>query len=135
VQLKGLLFGLGLAVVLVPGLGLAQSLSPMHGRGGTPSLVKGFRVKVGNPYRVRMTFELVPMDAGFGRRATNAVVTPAEVTLAPGYARPVIVAFKIPSGSKERTIGLCIMPKALAGPILPRVCGTYTGVRIAGLGG
>ena len=47
------------------GAASAQSLSPMHNEGETPSLVKGFKLYVGNPYRVRMVFEVIPMDPKF----------------------------------------------------------------------
>ncbi len=113
----------------------AQSLAPTRARGPTPSLVKGFNVVVGNPYKTRMTFLLTIMDPTFTNPAPNSLVQPASVTLAPGYSRPVIVAFKIDPNAKERTIGLCITPEKIAGPIRPRVCGTYTGILLKGAGG
>lgn len=113
----------------------AQSLTPMRKSGGTPSDIKGFRLSVGNPYHRRMRFVLVPMEPGFEHPAAGAAVSPPEMTLAPGYARQAILTFRIPSEDKERTIGLCILPKHVEGPVLPRVCGTFTGVRLAGGGG
>ncbi len=105
----------------------AQSLSPMHKTGVTPSDIKGFKLQVANPYEEKMTFIVVPMDPKFEREAESARVLPNEVRLAPGAARGVTVQFKIDQETKERTIGVCVMPKDLAGPVLPRVCGTYTG--------
>ena len=113
----------------------AQSLSPMHLTGNTPSATKGVRLLVGNPYKVPITFEIVPMDPSFTNPAPHAVVQPKEVRLAPGFSRSVLVAFDIDPGRKERTIGVCVQPKEIAGPIFPRVCGTYTGIRIGGGGG
>ena len=118
------------AVVLIclGGVGAdAQSLSPMHNTGVTPSDIKGFRLTVGNPYRTRMTFLVLPMEPGFRTAAAGATVNTPEITLAPGTSRPVIVTFKIDPARKERTIGVCIEPKDLEGTVLPRVCGTYTG--------
>lgn len=111
---------------------MAQSLSPMHKNGVTPGEVKGFRLTVGNPYKQRMQFVLVPMEPGFDTPAADASVTPAEMVLAPGYSRQAILAFKIPPRTKERTIGLCVLPKHIDGPVLPRVCGTYVGQRAGG---
>jgi hypothetical protein len=105
----------------------AQSLSPMRNLGLTPSTIKGFRLIVGNPYKTRMTFLVLPMDAKFRTAAADAVVSAPELRLAPGASRPVIVQFKIDPQIKERTIGVCVQPKDLEGPVLPRVCGTYTG--------
>lgn len=126
-----------LASILALGIGLglcsgvaAQSLSPMHKTGPTPGNVKAFRLQVGNPYPGKMTFIIVPMDPKFEHVATNAVVRPSEIKLAPGFGRAVTVQFAIPADSKERTIGVCVMPKDLDGPLLPRVCGTYTGVAV-----
>src|SRR5262249_20266858 len=113
------------AVYAVPAR--AQSLSPMHNVGVTPSDVKGFRLIVGNPYRQRMVFLVLPMDPKFKLVATDAMVNTPEIALAPGASRPVIVQFRIQPALKERTIGVCVQPKDIAGPILPRVCGTYTG--------
>lgn len=113
---------------------MAQSLSPMQKTGTTPSDVKGFKLLVGNPYAQRMSFLIVPMDPKFETEAKKAVVSPPEIRLAPGYSRTVTVQFKIDPEAKERTIGVCVLPKALDGPIQPRVCGTYTGVRL-GAGG
>ena len=127
-QLKGLVAAM-VASVLTTGAA-AQSLSPTHGQGPTPSDVKGFRLRIGNPYRTAMTFVIRPMDAAFRAPVPDAVVQPGAITLAPGFARQVIVAFRIPPGSKERTIGVCVMPEKIAGPVLPRVCGRYTGQRL-----
>jgi hypothetical protein len=109
----------------------AQSLSPMERTGVTPTDVKGFKLLVGNPYPTRMTFLVVPMDPEFTVAITDAVAKPGKVTIAPGHGRSVILAFKINPTQKERTIGLCIVPDKFEGPVLPRVCGRYTG-RIAG---
>lgn len=113
---------------------LAQSLSPLEKTGVTPSDRKAFRLTVGNPYAKRMTFELVPMQADYLTPAKNVVVNYPTLTMAPGFTRQVIVTFDIDPARKERTIALCVMPKAIDGPILPRVCGLYTG-RMAGAGG
>jgi hypothetical protein len=78
---------------------------------------------------------ITPMNAAFTEVAPDAVVQPAEIRLAPGSGRSVIVQFRIGSARKERTIGVCISPKDLEGPVLPRVCGTYTGVVIGRSGG
>jgi len=123
-----------LAMLLATGGSAAQSLSPMRADGGTPSEVKGFRLTLGNPYKTAMIFVVPPMNPAFTALAANAVVTAPELRLAPGASRPVIVKFKIDPGLKERTIGVCVQPKDLEGPILPRVCGTYTGHRL-GAGG
>lgn len=105
----------------------AQSLSPMRKAGATPSEIKAFKLQVGNPYDQRMTFIVVPMDPKFEHAVESARVLPNEVRLAPGAARGVTLQFKIDQETKERTIGVCVMPKELGGPVLPRVCGTYTG--------
>lgn len=107
-----------------------QSLSPMHKTGATPTGVKGFRLLVGNPYPKRMTFVILAMDPAFEVMVDGAVVRPAEIRLAPGYARAVTVQFSIDPEAKERTIGVCVLPKDLEGPLLPRVCGTYTGIML-----
>lgn len=113
-----------------------QSLSPMHKTGTTPSEVKGFRLLVCNPYPKRMSFVILPMDPSFETPAQGAIVRPAEIRLAPGYARAVTVQFSIDPEAKERTIGVCVLPKDLDGPLLPRVCGTYTGIMLqSGRGG
>ena len=125
-QLSPMLLGLGLALGLATAAG-AQSLSPMHNAGLTPSLVKGFRLTVGNPYKTHMVFLVQPMDPKFRVAAADAMVNQPEMALAPGSTRPVIVTFKIDPMLKERTIGVCVQPKDLDGPVLPRVCGTYTG--------
>jgi hypothetical protein len=105
----------------------AQSLTPMQRAGGTPSDTKGFKLLVGNPYPGRMTFRVSAMDAEFVREVEGAMVKPSILTLAPGKARSIIVAFRIDPAIKERTIGVCIQPENFDGPILPRVCGRYTG--------
>jgi hypothetical protein len=113
---------------------LAQSLSPLEKSGLTPSDRKAFRLQVGNPYDHRMTFVLVPLMPDYQTPIDGVVVKPAKLTMAPGFSRSVIVSFEIDPTKKERTIALCVMPAALDGPILPRVCGLYTG-RMAGRGG
>jgi hypothetical protein len=122
------------ALVLLAWPASAQSLSPMHKTGTTPSDIKGFKLQVANPYDRKMTFVVVPMDPQFVNEAEKARVLPNEVRLAPGAGRAVTLQFKIDTNAKERTIGVCVMPKDLEGPLLPRVCGTYTG-RIIGPGG
>ena len=136
-QLKQALFLFAFAVARVfsAHTAMAQSLSPMHKTGTTPSDIKGFRLLVGNPYPDRMTFMITPMNPEFTEVAPDAIVKPAEIRLAPGMGRSVIVQFRIGSPRKERTIGVCISPKDLEGPVLPRVCGTYTGVLIGSVGG
>lgn len=121
-------------VLALAGPTLAQSLSPLEKTGVTPSDRKAFRLTVGNPYPKRMTFELVPLQADYQTPAKNVVVNYPTLTMAPGLTRQVIVTFAIDPNQKERTIALCVMPKAIDGPILPRVCGLYTG-RMAGAGG
>ena len=107
-----------------------QSLSPMHKTGATPGPIKGFRLLVANPYPERMTFVVMAMTPDFAEPAPEALVRPAELRLAPGHGRSVSVQFAIPPDSKERTIGVCVLPKDLEGPLLPRVCGTYTGIML-----
>ena len=126
-----LLFALGLAVAAPAA---AQSLSQLEKSGITPSDRKAFRLEVGNPYDRRMTFVLVPLLPDYQTPTSGVVVKPARLTMAPGFSRPVIVTFDIDPAKKERTIALCVMPENLDGPILPRVCGLYTG-RMAGHGG
>jgi hypothetical protein len=116
----GLLLGLS-------GAATAQSLTPMERSGITPTGTKGFKLLVGNPYPNRMTFLVLPMDPSFVEPVTDAVAKPSRVTIGPGHGRAVILAFKIDPAQKERTIGLCIVPEKFEGPILPRVCGRYTG--------
>ena len=115
------------AIVFSAHAAMGQSLSPMHKTGTTPTDIKGFRLLVGNPYPGRMTFVITPMNPEFTEVAADAVVRPAEIRLAPGSGRSVMVQFRIGTPRKERTIGVCISPKDLEGPVLPRVCGTYTG--------
>ena len=114
-------------VALAANAAAAQSLTPMTRSGTTPGGTKGFKLLVGNPYPMRMTFLVQPLDPGFSEPAPDAVAQPGRVTLAPGHRRSVILAFKIDPLEKERTIGLCIVPEEFEGPILPRVCGRYTG--------
>lgn len=116
-----------LLLLTLAGAAGAQSLSPMRNEGDTPSLVKGFKLYVGNPYRTRMTFEIIPMDAKFRVLAADAAANFPEITIAPGTTRQVIVTFRIDPQLKERTIGVCVQPKAIEGTVMPRVCGTYTG--------
>ena len=125
-QLKIIAIALIAATALV-GPAAAQSLSPMRNEGETPSQIKGFKLFVGNPYRTRMTFLVLPMDAEFRVIAADAAVNFPELTMAPGMTRQVIVTFRIDPGIKERTIGVCVQPKSIAGTVMPRVCGTYTG--------
>ena len=106
----------------------------MHNAGPTPSDIKGFRLTVGNPYTTKMTFQVIPMDKTFRVAAADAEVNFPELTMAPNTTRQVIVTFKIDPALKERTIGVCVQPKDLAGTVLPRVCGTYTG-RLLSAGG
>lgn len=125
--------------VLLPGLvfatpAAAQALTPLVRDGLTPTASKAFRLQVGNPYGKRMVFVLIPMLPDLRTPAEGAEVRPSRVVMAPGHARTVIFAFKIDPKLKERTVGLCIMPEKIEGPILPRVCGLYTG-RMAGGGG
>jgi hypothetical protein len=122
------------SLLLIPGVAAAQSLSPMRNEGTTPSDVKGFRLMVGNPYRAKMTFLVIPMDPKFTTLAADAEVNFPEITMAPGMKRQVIVTFKIDPALKERTIGVCVQPKNLDSAILPRVCGTYIG-RLHSAGG
>lgn len=132
-QLKSLAFSLG-AMLFLSGAASAQSLSPMRNEGTTPSLVKGFRLTVGNPYKSKMTFVILPMDPKFTTPAGDAEVNFPEVTMAPGMKRQVLVTFRIDPQIKERTIGVCVQPKKIEGTVMPRVCGTYTG-RLRGVGG
>jgi hypothetical protein len=120
-----------MALCCLAGTALAQSLTPMERTGITPTGTKGFKLLVGNPYPTRMTFLVMPMDPQFTTGIADAVAKPGRITIAPGHARSVIVAFKIDPTQKERTIGLCIVPDKFEGPVLPRVCGRYTG-RMAG---
>lgn len=126
-----LILMLMLAILATPAT--AQSLSPMRNSGNTPSDVKGFRLTVGNPYKQMMTFIITPMDTKFETTIDHAVVSAPEIRLAPGASRIVIVQFRIDAPNKERTIGVCVQPKDLDGPVQPRVCGTYTG-RVVSVG-
>jgi hypothetical protein len=132
-QLKTLTLA-AFAAAALTGAVEAQSLSPMHNSGTTPSDTKGFKLMVGNPYKTPMTFLVIPMDTKFKVAAADAAVNFPEITMVPGGRRQVIVTFKIGAAQKERTIGVCVQPKDLEGPVLPRVCGTYTGklLRAAG---
>lgn len=125
-QLKSLILAT-MVVAAISGTATAQSLSPMRNEGETPSQIKGFKLVVGNPYRTKMTFVIVPMDPEFRERAADAKVNFAEITMAPGASRQVIVSFRIDPQLKERTIGVCVQPKDIEGLVIPRVCGTYTG--------
>jgi hypothetical protein len=115
------------ALLLSASAASGQSLSPMRNEGETPSLIKGFKLFVGNPYKGRMTFEIIPMDPQFRTRAADAAINFPELTMAPGITRQIIVTFRIDPAIKERTIGVCVQPKSIAGTVMPRVCGTYTG--------
>ena len=117
----------GLLLVAITGAASAQSLSPMRNEGDTPSLVKGFKLAVGNPYKTRMIFRVIPMDPKFEVAAADAAVNFPEIAMAPGTTRQVIVTFRIDPQIKERTIGVCVQPKDIEGTVMPRVCGTYTG--------
>jgi hypothetical protein len=126
--------GVLILALLIAGFSLpavAQSLTPMTNSGLTPSDVKGFRLVVGNPYKTRMIFTAIATDATFGKAVQQVVISAPEFALAPGASRPIIVTFKIPAPLKERTIGICISPEDLTGPVLPRVCGRYTGKLIS----
>ena len=124
----------GLVLLLLTGGAAAQSLSPMRNEGDTPSMVKGFKLYVGNPYKTRMTFEVIPMDPKFEVAALDAAVNFPEISMAPGTTRQVIVTFRIDPQLKERTIGVCVQPKDIEGTVMPRVCGTYIG-RLRRIGG
>ena len=116
-----------LLLAALTGTASAQSLSPMRNDGETPSMIKGFKLFVGNPYKSRMTFDILPMDPKFEVAALDAAVNFPELTMAPGTTRQVIVTFRIDPQLKERTIGVCVQPKSIEGTVMPRVCGTYTG--------
>ena len=116
-----------LLVLVIASAASAQSLSPMRNAGETPSTIKGFKLFVGNPYKTRMVFEVIPMDPKFETVAVDAVVNFGELAMAPGTTRQVIVTFRIDPRIKERTIGVCVQPKQIEGTVKPRVCGTYTG--------
>ena len=121
-------------ILALTGAAAAQSLSPMRNEGDTPSLVKGFKLYVGNPYKTKMTFEVIPMDPKFQVAAADAAVNFPEISMAPGTTRQVIVTFRIDPTQKERTIGVCVQPKDIEGTVMPRVCGTYVG-RLGRAGG
>lgn len=127
--LLALLLGLAFAAPAA-----AQSLSPLEKTGVTPSDRKAFRLVVGNPYKQKMTFDIVPMLPDYQTPAKNAVVNYPRITMGPGISRRIIFTFDIDPKVKERKIALCVQPAALDGPILPRVCGLYVG-RMAGSGG
>ena len=128
VPLLALLFGLGLVAPAV-----AQSLSPLEKTGVTPSDRKAFRLAVGNPYKQKMTFDVIPMQPDYQTPASGAMVNYPRITMGPGISRKIIFTFDIDPKLKERKIALCIQPASLDGPILPRVCGLYVG-RMAGRG-
>lgn len=111
----------------IPSVASGQSLSPLEKAGPTPSDRKAFRLVVGNPYTRRMTFVLVPTEPDYSTPARGVVVNHPKLTLAPGFSRQVIVTFDIDPSKGERTIALCVMPEAIDGPVLPRVCGLYAG--------
>jgi hypothetical protein len=121
---------LALAAAFVATAASAQSVSPMRRNWTTPSDTQGFRITVGNPYKQPMTFEVVAMDPEFRTAAAHAAVQPRLLRLGVGQSQSVLVAFKIGADSQERTIAVCVLPKDLEGPVLPRVCGTYTGARL-----
>lgn len=123
-QLKPLLIA---ATLMLACTAHGQSLTPMRNDGETPSQIKGFKLFVGNPYKTKMTFLVLPMDRQFRTKAPDAAVNFPEITMAPGSTRQVIVTFRIDPRFKERTIGVCVQPKSIAGTVMPRVCGTYTG--------
>lgn len=125
-QLKSPLIAV-LLVLAAGGAASAQSLSPMRNDGETPSNIKGFKLSVGNPYKTRMVFEVLPVDPKFEVLAADAAVNFSELAMAPGTTRQVIVTFRIDPQIKERTIGVCVQPKQIEGTVMPRVCGTYTG--------
>ena len=129
VPLLALLLGLGLAAPVA-----AQSLSPLEKTGVTPSDRKAFRLVVGNPYKQKMTFDVIPMQPDYQTPAAGAKVNYPRITMGPGISRQIISTFDIDPKVKERKIALCIQPASLDGPILPRVCGLYVG-RMAGRGG
>jgi len=119
--------GASLLVALLTLPAAGQSLSPMHKTGVTPTDVKGFRLRIGNPYSKPMTFVIEPMDTQFINHAEQAEVTPAEAKIPPGGTRSVVVQFRIPPDAKERSVSVCVYPKEIEGSVIPRVCGTYTG--------
>ena len=96
------------------------------GFGGRP-LLRSAMAQAAGTLTIGMPSEPITMDPQFAEEVGDAVVKPETITIAPGHARTVIVAFKIDPIQKERTIGLCVMPYKFEGPILPRVCGRYTG--------
>ena len=69
------LFAALLMVAVSGGAAGAQSLSPMHNSGTTPSDTKGFKLFVGNPYKQKMTFQVIPMDPKFRVAAADAQST------------------------------------------------------------
>lgn len=129
-HLKPILLALA-SMAVVASAASGQSLSPMRSTGETPGAIKGFRLAVGNPYKTKMTFLVVPMEPGFRVPAADAQVNFPRITMAPGTSRQVIVTFRIDPAIKERTIGVCVQPSEIEGMVMPRVCGTYTG-RIRG---
>lgn len=125
-QLRSLIVA-ALLILAAATAAAGQSLSPMRNDGETPSDIKGFKLYIGNPYKSRMVFEVIPMDPKFEVAALDAAVNFPEITMAPGTTRQVIVTFRIDPRIKERTIGVCVQPKQIEGTVKPRVCGTYTG--------
>ena len=112
-----------------------QSLSPMRQDGADAQRRQGFpadrRQSVQDPHDLHRSSRWTP---SFKVPVDQAVVNFPDIRLAPGASRPVIVQFRIGPDLKERTIGVCIAPEGLEGPILPRVCGTYTGRRASARG-
>lgn len=108
----------------------AQSVSPLRKEGTTLTDRKGFYINVGNPYDRTMVFDLAPMEADYATPATRVAVRPRVLRLAPGRSKRVTFMFEIQKDQKERKVALCVSPTNLEGAVLPRVCGTYTGVRL-----
>ena len=74
----------------------AQSLSPMHNSGVTPSDIKGFRLSVGNPYPRRMTFLVLPMEPGFRTAAFACPLAAISLTVSSAPAsRTAGVAYRL----------------------------------------
>lgn len=108
----------------------AQSVSPLRKEGTTMTNKKAFYVNVGNPYKTPMVFSLTPMEADYATPARKVVVRPAKLKLGVNQSKRVIFMFEIQKDQKERKVALCVTPEGITGPVLPRVCGTYTGKRL-----
>lgn len=108
----------------------AQSVTPLRKEGTTLTDKKAFYVNVGNPYKAPMVFSLTPMEADYQTLASKTVVRPARVKLGVGQTKRIVFMFEIQKDQKERKVALCVSPENLDGPVLPRVCGTYTGKRL-----